>query len=97
MSTLANSEKIYISNMAQGEVYRIKYEQLKTTRYAPALFLKEHQSFLSQNVKSIDAGTSIEDFAVHPNGVEAFLINRLGGSSLLHYNYETKKLTEIET
>ena len=97
MITLSDSEKIYVSNMAQGEVSSIHYDQLKSNKLTNNLFKENIKVRLSPGIKSIDVGTSIEAFVLHPNGVEAFLINRLGGSSLLHYNYETKKLTEIET
>ncbi len=100
MALIGNLEKLYVTNMAQGTVSRINYDQLELgqlQQFKTKLLGKISTIRDSKKVKQIDVGTSIEAFKLHPNGKEAFLINRLGGSSLLHYDYSTDQVTEIKT
>lgn len=100
MALIGELEKIYVTNMAQGTVSRINYDQLEIDhlrQFTTKLKGKISTIRNNNNVKQIDVGTSIEAFKLHPNGKEAFLINRLGGSSLLHYDYSTDQVSEIKT
>jgi 6-phosphogluconolactonase (cycloisomerase 2 family) len=100
MAVVGELEKIFITNMADASVSRINYSQLdpknSIINNSTLRFGRLSKSPYTRG-KSIDVGTSIEAFKLHPNGKEAFLINRLGGSSLMHYDYSSDVLTEIQT